>query len=175
MPLIKGKSPAAFEHNVKAEMHSGKPQKQSLAIAYNMKRKAQAKKMAEGGEVEEPSWAEQDHENDPVVDADSEYGIRQPVAPEPEYDGGLVDKVMRKHFSEGGVIANEGEDMLDHLDDGKPNEFDDLVLEGGDEFHYTGANSGDEIGDEQEDHDRHDIVSRIMRSEAKKDRLPKVR
>jgi hypothetical protein len=47
MPLIKRKSDKAFEHNMKAEMRAGKPQKQSLAIAYSVKRRA--KKMAEGG------------------------------------------------------------------------------------------------------------------------------
>lgn len=47
MPLEHGKSKKAFEHNIEAEMHEGKPQNQSLAIAYAMKKKA--KKMAEGG------------------------------------------------------------------------------------------------------------------------------
>ena len=53
MPLIKGKSPASFSHNVSAEMHAGKPQKQAVAIAYSEKRKAQH--MAEGGEAD---WAD---------------------------------------------------------------------------------------------------------------------
>ena len=35
MPLEKGKSKAAFSHNVKAEMNAGKPQKQAVAIAYS--------------------------------------------------------------------------------------------------------------------------------------------
>lgn len=48
---MKSKSPKAFSHNVKAEMEAGKPQKQSLAIAYSVKRKAPKKKMAEGGSV----------------------------------------------------------------------------------------------------------------------------
>ena len=34
MPLENGNSRAAFSHNVKTEMNSGKPQKQSVAIAY---------------------------------------------------------------------------------------------------------------------------------------------
>lgn len=46
MPLMKGKSKAAFSHNVAAEMHAGKPQDQALAIAY-----AQKRKMAMGGDV----------------------------------------------------------------------------------------------------------------------------
>lgn len=50
MPLIQKKSKKAFEHNMKAEMESGKPQKQALAIAYSVKRKP--KKMAEGGHID---------------------------------------------------------------------------------------------------------------------------
>ena len=41
MPLVKSSSKDAFRKNVKAEMASGKSQKQSLAIAYDVKRKAQ--------------------------------------------------------------------------------------------------------------------------------------
>ena len=52
MPLIQGKSPKAFSKNVATEMNAGKPQKQSLAIAYSVKRSnAKKKKMADGGEV----------------------------------------------------------------------------------------------------------------------------
>jgi len=50
MPLMQGKSPKAFSHNIKAEMKAGKPQNQALAIAYAVKRK-NMKKMAAGGEV----------------------------------------------------------------------------------------------------------------------------
>ena len=44
MPLIKGKSQKAFKKNVETEMESGKPQKQSLAIAYDIQRHAQKRK-----------------------------------------------------------------------------------------------------------------------------------
>jgi hypothetical protein len=44
MPLVKSKSKEAFEKNVKAELKSGKPLKQSLAIAYPEKREAGKKK-----------------------------------------------------------------------------------------------------------------------------------
>jgi hypothetical protein len=54
MPLIKGKSQKSFEKNVSTEMHAGKPQKQSLAIAFNMQRKAKKKK-AHGGEIKAAS------------------------------------------------------------------------------------------------------------------------
>jgi hypothetical protein len=49
MPLSKGHSQKSFVKNIKTELAAGKPMKQSLAIAYNMKRRH--KKMAEGGEV----------------------------------------------------------------------------------------------------------------------------
>ena len=44
MPLVKSKSPEAFCKNVKAEVKSGKPVKQAVAIAYAVKRKAEKKK-----------------------------------------------------------------------------------------------------------------------------------
>jgi hypothetical protein len=40
MPLVKSKSPEAFRANVKAEVASGKPVKQAVAIAYSVKRQA---------------------------------------------------------------------------------------------------------------------------------------
>jgi hypothetical protein len=48
MPLVKSKSPEAFRKNVKAEVKSGKPVAQSVAIAYSVKREA-AKKPAMKG------------------------------------------------------------------------------------------------------------------------------
>ena len=44
MPLVKSKSVAAFRKNVAAEVKSGKPQKQAVAIAYATKRAAAAPK-----------------------------------------------------------------------------------------------------------------------------------
>lgn len=38
MPLEKGKSKAAFSHNVSTEVKAGKPPKQAVAIAYSEKR-----------------------------------------------------------------------------------------------------------------------------------------
>lgn len=73
-------------------------------------------------------------------------------------------------YSKGGMVANdvgEGQEA-----DKLPNQFDDLVLRDDMEEHYTGANSGDEIGDKQEDEDRRDMVAMIMKSRKKKDRLP---
>lgn len=44
MPLIKSKSEKAFQENIKREISAGKPQKQAVAIAYSVKREAQAHK-----------------------------------------------------------------------------------------------------------------------------------
>ncbi len=43
MPLKKSCTGKAFKANVKAEIKAGKPQKQAVAIAYDVKRKAQGK------------------------------------------------------------------------------------------------------------------------------------
>jgi len=43
MPLVKSPSKEAFCKNVKAEIASGKPQKQAVAIAYSVKREAAKK------------------------------------------------------------------------------------------------------------------------------------
>jgi hypothetical protein len=40
MPLKKSISKKAFKENIKAEIKSGKPQKQAVAIAYSVKREA---------------------------------------------------------------------------------------------------------------------------------------
>ncbi len=88
----------------------------------------------------------------------------------------MVRRIMMgraQGYSEGGRVANEGEDELDHMADGKPNEFDDLVLDDHLEGTNSGAADGDSIGDAQEDDDRSDIVARIMKSRSKKDRMPR--
>jgi len=46
MPIRKCASQNCFKRNVAAEIKSGKPVKQSLAIAYSVQRKARAKKAA---------------------------------------------------------------------------------------------------------------------------------
>jgi hypothetical protein len=94
-------------------------------------------------------------------------------------DGGLINRVMakRKMMSEGGKVANRDQGVStesgDELLDLKGNEFDDLALRDDLESSYTGANSGDELGNDLEDEDRKDIVARILRSRAKRDKLPR--
>lgn len=84
--------------------------------------------------------------------------------------GGMVDRIMRKRMSEGGMVAN---DTHDNTADEKENEFDDLVLRDDLEFSYDGKNSGDHLGNETVDAEERDLVKRIMSSRAKKDRLPR--
>ena len=48
MPLIKSKSEKAFKSNIKAEVKAGKPVKQAVAIAYDVKRRS---KKASGGSM----------------------------------------------------------------------------------------------------------------------------
>lgn len=43
MPLTKSPSKQAFQKNIKAEVMAGKPVKQAVAIAYNVKREAAKK------------------------------------------------------------------------------------------------------------------------------------
>lgn len=44
MPLKKSASKKAFEHNVRAEINSGKSKRQAVAIAYSVQREARKKK-----------------------------------------------------------------------------------------------------------------------------------
>jgi hypothetical protein len=44
MPLSKGTSKQSFSKNVAAEVKAGRPVKQAVAIAYSVKRQAEAKR-----------------------------------------------------------------------------------------------------------------------------------
>ena len=43
MPLQKGSSKKVISHNIRTEMHAGKPQKQAVAIAYSKAGKSRDK------------------------------------------------------------------------------------------------------------------------------------
>jgi hypothetical protein len=92
---------------------------------------------------------------------------------DPLHEMDMVTRIMHKrypeHFAEGGEVKDE-----EPTAGFESNDFDELDRDPPEtaEADDTGANSGDEVGDEQEDDDRKDIVSRIMKSRAKKDRNP---
>lgn len=188
MPLIKGKSEKSFKKNVETEMHARKPQKQALAIAYSLKRKA--KKMmaggdcyAEGGQITDNYQSSCTADcNDPCMVhpqaeyMESEYDKSHPMKSDhtamkedeemsPDHED-MVSRVMR--MSKGGKVANSDMPTADFM----PNEFDDLHMRDDLESSYTGDDSGDELSDAREDHDRADIISKVMKSRRKKDRLP---
>jgi hypothetical protein len=157
-------------------MEHGKPMKQSLAIAYAMKRKKKAMGgcMAEGGEVDGDMMMDQPDEPKKKKSPEAEirksfighYGEGGEID---EGDDDIVGRIMRKHYSHGGQVANATPVSADFEKD----EFDDLVKDDSLEFHETGANSGDELGDHAVDEDERDLIHRIMKSRAKKDKLPR--
>lgn len=179
-----------------------KPMKDSLAISYAMKKKR--KKMAAGGEVDEDApnlpgagdfqsgFRKKTHyaeggevapkpsptpKEKPHLTHEQEEelkGIPAPMAEGGEVHEGfkddLVNRIMKKLSP--GQEANATPPIADEL----PAEYDDLVLDDNLESTYgDDDNSGDALGNAQEDEDRRDIVSRIMASRKKKDRLPNPR
>lgn len=84
-------------------------------------------------------------------------------------DDDLVMKIMKKRYSKGGMVANDTPPIADEEDA----DYDVLATDDDLEMHETGANSGDEDGDAAEDEDRKDIVSKIMKSRKKKDKMPR--
>lgn len=250
MPLFKGKSKKTFSKNVATEMDSGKPQKQALAIAYSMKKKA--KKMAMGGETYESDTTSMNDPEDMAKDHNPKmmaeggmltndgYQSKNKVDTKPDLmdhemdepnsgefnkshpmhvcsacghedardlnqhgaeeqgpygtmmaEGGqitdneqstahemdMVGRIMKQrqmHYSEGGKVAN---DTMTDVEDLTPNDYDYLVSNSADTepADYTGSNSGDMKSSSGEDERRKDMVSRIMASRKKKDKLPNPR
>ena len=96
MPLIVGKSKESFSKNVESEMSAGKPQKQSLAIAYAMKKKAEMKKHAEGGEVTHESIDSYEGLKDDELEHLDEGGeVVEPESPEEKATLGPVERVKQ--------------------------------------------------------------------------------
>ena len=81
-----------------------------------------------------------------------------------------VGRIMagRKKYSKGGEVADGGDDDLEKLADSAPDNFDDLSLRDELDFHLDGDNSGDKLGNEQQEKDRSEAVARIMRQRAQK-------
>ncbi len=86
----------------------------------------------------------------------------------------MVGRIMAQRYSEGGRVANMDHGQTDadadesaEYDKGLAgfhmNEFDDLALRDDLSSEYTGANSGDELGNDRTSHDQESDVERIMR------------
>lgn len=134
---------------------------------------------SEGGAVEEDDRMLNQHGEHEVAaegmmednEPEHERMVSHPVENQDDHED-MVGRIMKQrmmHYSKGGRVANDTPIVADF----EPNQFDDLVKDDKLEEHYTGANSGDETGDAQEDEDRRDIVARIMRSRRLKDRMPR--
>ena len=182
MSFIKSKSKKALTD----ETESADCSPDALAAGYSMKKKARAK-MAEGGSVGGHQSSGQGHtihihvnpqsgydptqsapaKHDAPAAAESDKGLNQHGETE-EAPGGddMVDRILRKHFSEGGRVANETEGQGQLVDE-KPNEFDDLALRDDLDFSYTDENSGDEDGSKL-NQESGDMVDKIMKKRSKK-------
>jgi hypothetical protein len=113
MPLIKGKTDESRSKNIGTEMRAGKPMDQAAAIAYSIQRKAKAKKMAQGGWVEETpveklhnshSGIEHYKEEEPVQSKETGKGFTQANV-------GQAGEKFVEHpemFNKGGMCYAEG-------------------------------------------------------------------
>lgn len=100
MPLMRSKSDKAFSKNVAAEMASGKPKKQALAIAYAVKRKAHGKGYAGGGMVK------------PEMDVESARSIAHAIMKKRMMAmGGMVDEELMEQESHMSMDQMNYEDM----------------------------------------------------------------
>jgi hypothetical protein len=102
MPLIQGKSEKSFKKNVSTEMESGKPQKQALAIAYSVKRKAQKK--AKGGMIK-----------DAVEPAGLEHHSAPGYVMEMAEGGQVNPKLMASHMGVPSSARNVAEAIISHI------------------------------------------------------------
>lgn len=149
-----------LEHDPEHEdiMHYGEPE----SVREKAKHE-QAKKHAHGGEIHIDIDSHNVESEEELEDENEEESMA--------HGGDIVSRIMSKKYSKGGVVANEGDAIASHQADQHAREYDYLVEEGG--MESTQHDFGEELGDAREDHDRHDIVSRIMHSLAKKNKMPK--
>lgn len=129
---------------------------------------------ADGGFVDEEK--DSGYESMPKEKPSHNYAHEVPNQSTHDDDLDMIEYIMKKRsmakgYSKGGMVANDtGDGASADLQD---NQFDDLVLSDDLDFNYTGANSGDDVGNETHDEEDHDVVSQIMKSRKKKDKLPR--
>lgn len=111
MPLLKSRSKKALEQNIETEMKSGKSKDQSLAVAFNVQRKAKSKKMAEGGKVER-------------IDKEKAKGmVKGAMSGGPTVMEGLKNIKKGLGFAEGGFISKSGQQNLEDQEDNQELSF----------------------------------------------------
>ncbi len=100
MPLTKSKSQKAFQANVKAEIAAGKPQKQAVAIAYDVQRRA---KKADGGGLYANIHAKQER-----IKHGSGEKMRKPGAPGAPTAQAFRESAKTAKHKDGGVSLAVG-------------------------------------------------------------------
>lgn len=184
MPLLKSSSKKAMKKNIETEMDAGKPQKQSIAIAYDMaKRGKPIKKMSEGGTLGEAIGFPKKMSQGGMAIEKENYDN------DDTSDMSMADKIMKKHkkMAKGGILDQDAEGSSD-LDESHDDGAVDIMLNGApvkQSFNERNHDMMDENYDEplehlsypaqssihasegnQEDEDQKssdDIVSKIMR------------
>jgi hypothetical protein len=130
MPLIKSKSKKAVSENISTEMDAGKPQKQSIAIALDVQRRAKGKKkFALGGAVEAPGRSGHPYDRNPGAPAKKPNDRREPVseymgeratygnppARKPDDHRPPKEEYMADHFAEGGEVEEHYSSIADAI------------------------------------------------------------
>jgi hypothetical protein len=96
MPLIKSKSPAAFQKNVSAEVKAGKPVKQAVAIAYSVKREAKKN----GGGLWDNIHAKQER-----IKHGSKEHMRKPGSKGAPTNQDFIDSAKTSKHKDGGDVS----------------------------------------------------------------------
>ena len=174
-PLIKSPSKKAMSKNIATEMHAGKPQKQSIAIAYSVKRQAakKPKMMAKGGELraasDKPSADEKlkrstdmldghEHEHHGEEDARHEY-----MALAGHEDSEHAEHTLEGHEHEHGAELDARHESLssDSIDAAK-DEHDEHMLDGHPHSHAAEKRAASKmVNEESEDEMETDMIHKM--------------
>lgn len=158
---MKSKSKKAFEHNIEAEMDSGKSQPQSLAIAYSIKRKP--KKMAAGGAISanDEKRPMPDNKYDDGKEVSNNSGNKSPkndnwLSQPTVEQARKPSRIPLKHpkMVPSDAFSVRLRDQEDHLESSaKPGKYDSQPPKEDDEM---GADrSGPKVSDMQPEHNNH--------------------
>lgn len=143
MPLMQGRSKKAISKNIETEMHEGKPQKQSIAIAFSIARKNKKKKMAYGGKAEatgEPAFP-----------------------PSPKKEGPPESEFMSNHATDGGTPPRKEDDKRPPSSEFMADHF----AKGGTVKYYM---DGEEVSPEEAEHpEGHQRAEHVSEEDIKRD------